>query len=59
MQENLNATISTQRDSKGYYHIYLNYEGITCEVKVNNYGGTQKKRARALEYKIAKAIEGK
>lgn len=42
----------------GYVHLYLNLGEIKCEIKVNDYAGQYKKRAKALTYKIYKTLEG-
>lgn len=48
-----NATISTKKE-KGYISIYLQIEGLNnpIQVKVNDFGGQQKEKARKLTYKI-------
>lgn len=53
-----NATITAQKNEMGYITLFLEVEGIKTTIKVNDYNGEYKKRAKALTYKIFKVLEG-
>lgn len=53
-----NAKITAQKNEKGFITLYLEVEGIKTTIKVNDYNGVYKKRAKALTYKIYKVLEG-
>lgn len=53
----LNATIRVEKNKKGFYSLYLNFEDLqNVNIKVNDFGGTQKKTAQKLTYVIAKKL---
>lgn len=55
----LNALVRAQKVG-GFISLYLDIEGLdNVNIQVNNFGGTQRKRAKALTYKIYKALGGK
>lgn len=56
-EKQCNASLEAKLES-GFVHLYLNLGEIKCEIKVNDYGGKYKKRAKALTYKIYKTLEG-
>ena len=56
-EKNLNATITAEKGKNGYYSLYLSFEGYeNVSIKVNDFGGTQKKTAQKLTYAIAKKL---
>jgi len=57
MKEKLNATIRVEKNEKGFYSLYLDFDGFDgVSIKVNDFGGTQKKTAKKLTYAIAKKL---
>lgn len=59
----MNIIISAIKNEKGYVSLTLSVKDKkgnnivdNVSIKVNDYGGTQKKRAKALTYKIYKAL---
>lgn len=61
MKENTkNNAVVTATKENGFVRLSLSIEG--CEnisIKVNDFGGTQKKRAKQLSYKVYKCLGGK
>lgn len=54
----LNALVKAENKG-GFIALFLDIEGCNnVSIKVNDFGGSQKKRAKALTYKIYKAIRG-
>ena len=52
-----NATISAKKNKFGYYELSITLEGFdNVSIKVNDFGGTQKKTAQKLTYAIAKKL---
>lgn len=51
--------ILTATKEKGFINLTLTIGEVTTNIKVSDYGGTQKKRAKALTYKIYKILEVK
>lgn len=52
----LNALVKAQKKG-GFITLWLDIEGCdNISIKVNDFGGSQKKRAKALTYKIYKAV---
>ena len=52
-----NAKITAQKNEKGFITLFIEVNGIKCSVKVNDYNGQYKARAKALTYKIYKCLE--
>ena len=61
MKENAkNNAVVTATKENGFVHLSLTIEG--CEnisIKVNDFGGTQKEKAKKLSYKVYKLLGGK
>lgn len=62
----MSVVIKAEKNDKGFIALNLTLMSekgdVICDnvsIKVNDYAGSQKKRARALTYKIFKALGGK
>lgn len=53
-----NAFLTATKE-KGFINLTLTIGEVVTSIKVNDYNGNQKKRARALTYKIYKILEAK
>lgn len=57
--KNYNAVITATKQN-GYIALSISLEGCdNVSIKVNDFGGTQKARAKAISYKIYKSLGGK
>lgn len=54
-----NAIIKATKNEKGFISLELDVNGINASIKINDFGGSQKKTARLLTYKLYKSLGGK
>lgn len=59
--KNLNAQLLAKVNEKGFIELSILPDGWTntISIKINDFGGTQKKSAKAISYKLVKMCEGK
>lgn len=60
MKEAQKNAVVTATKVNGFINLVLSVEGVdSVKIKVNDFGGKEKKSAKALTFKIYKALGGK